>query len=96
MINNNNFKRNLHVDDLIKDAVGNNEAVIGLNGALMVETGEFSGRIQNDKFIPDTVTKEDALNYYRILKEMGIENPLGVLSDIDSKIMNTPIRKRNK
>lgn len=52
--------------------------------------------IQNDKFIPDTVTKEDALNYYRILKEMGIENPLGVLSDIDSKIMNTPIRKRNK
>jgi hypothetical protein len=27
---------------------------------------------------------------------MGIENPLGVLSDIDRKIMNTPIRKRNK
>ena len=28
MINNKNFKRNLHIDDLIKDAVENNEGVI--------------------------------------------------------------------
>ena len=53
MIKNQNFKRNSHIDDLIKDAVGNNEGVIGLNGALMVDTGEFSGRIPNDKFIVD-------------------------------------------
>ena len=53
MIKNQNFKRNLHVDDLINDAVNNNEGVIGLNGALMVDTGEFSGRIPNDKFIVD-------------------------------------------
>ena len=42
MIKNQNFKRNLHVDDLINDAVSNNEGLIGLNGALMVDTGEFS------------------------------------------------------
>ena len=53
MIKNQNFKRNSHVDDLINDAVNNNEGVIGLNGALMVDTGEFSGRIPNDKFIVD-------------------------------------------
>jgi len=51
MIKNQNFKRNSHIDDLINDAVNNNEGVIGLNGALMVDTGEFSGRIPNDKFI---------------------------------------------
>ena len=53
MIKNSNFKRNSHVDTLINDAVNNNEGVIGLNGALMVDTGEFSGRIPNDKFIVD-------------------------------------------
>ena len=53
MIKNQDFKRNLHIDDLIKDAVENKEGVIGLNGALMVDTGEFSGRIPNDKFIVD-------------------------------------------
>ena len=53
MIKNQNFKRNLNVEDLINDAVDNKEGVIGLNGSLMVDTGEFSGRIPNDKFIVD-------------------------------------------
>ena len=42
MIKNQDFKRNLHIDDLIKDAVENKEGVIGLNGALMVDTGAVS------------------------------------------------------
>ena len=50
-IKNTNYIRNASADRLIEDAVKFNEGVIGHNGALMVDTGEFSGRIPKDKFI---------------------------------------------
>ena len=50
-IKNANYIRNASVDILIDNAVKLNEGVIGHNGALMVDTGEFSGRIPKDKFI---------------------------------------------
>ena len=50
-IKNANYIRNTSVDVLIDNAVESNEGVIGHNGALMVDTGEFSGRIPKDKFI---------------------------------------------
>ena len=50
-IKNSNYIRNAPVDVLIDNAVNLNEGVIGHNGALMVDTGEFSGRIPKDKFI---------------------------------------------
>ena len=50
-IKNANYIRNTSVDILIDNAVKSNEGVIGHNGALMVDTGEFSGRIPKDKFI---------------------------------------------
>ena len=46
-----NYIRNASSDTLIDNAVNSNEGVIGHNGALMVDTGEFSGRIPKDKFI---------------------------------------------
>ena len=50
-IKNSNYIRNAPADVLIDNAVNSNEGVIGHNGALMVDTGEFSGRIPQDKFI---------------------------------------------
>ena len=50
-IKNANYIRNASVDILIDNAVKSKEGVIGHNGALMVDTGEFSGRIPKDKFI---------------------------------------------
>lgn len=50
-IKNANYIRNASADILIDNAVKSNEGVIGHNGALMVDTGEFSGRIPKDKFI---------------------------------------------
>ena len=68
MIKNQNFKRNSHIDDLINDAVNNNEGVIGLNGALMVDTGEFSGRIPNDKFIVDEDSSTEKSGGEKLIK----------------------------
>ena len=74
MIKNQNFKRNSHIDDLIKDAVDNNEGVIGLNGALMVDTGEFSGRIPNDKFIVDEGSSSKKIWWGEVNQKLSEEN----------------------
>ena len=74
MIKNQNFKRNSHVDDLINDAINNNEGVIGLNGALMVDTGEFSGRIPNDKFIVDQDSLTEKIWWGEVNQKLSEEN----------------------
>ena len=85
MINNKNFKRNLHIDDLIKDAVENNEGVIGLNGALMVDTGEFSGRIPNDKFIVDESSSNENIWWGEVNQKLSEEN----FDHLFSKVLET-------
>ena len=74
MIKNQDFKRNLHIDDLIKDAVENKEGVIGLNGALMVDTGEFSGRIPNDKFIVDEDSSNEDIWWSEVNQKLSQNN----------------------
>ena len=85
MIKNKNFKRNLHIDDLVKDAVGNNEGVIGLNGALMVDTGEFSGRIPNDKFIVDESSSNENIWWGEVNQKLSEEN----FDHLFSKVLET-------
>ncbi|UTJ05171.1 phosphoenolpyruvate carboxykinase (ATP) [Arcobacter roscoffensis] len=53
-------KRNLNVDSLIKDAVANEGAKVSSTGALMVDTGIFTGRSPKDKFF----VNQDPSNKY--------------------------------
>ena len=73
-INNNNWKRNPGADQLIKDSLDLKEGVIGLNGALMVDTGEFSGRIPNDKFIVDEPGSSDNIWWGEVNQKISEEN----------------------
>ena len=45
--------RNLTVGELVGDIVANNEGLIGLRGAAMVDTGIYTGRSPKDKYIVD-------------------------------------------
>ncbi|MDP6861456.1 MAG: phosphoenolpyruvate carboxykinase (ATP), partial [Candidatus Marinimicrobia bacterium] len=45
------LERNLSVQELVKDILVNNEGVIGLRGAAMVDTGIYTGRSPQDKYI---------------------------------------------
>ena len=45
------LKRNLPVQKLIEDSIKANEGVLGQNGALMVDTGKYTGRSPKDKYI---------------------------------------------
>ena len=90
MIKNQNFKRNSHIDDLIKDAVDNNEGVIGLNGALMVDTGEFSGRIPNDKFIVDESSSTEKIWWGEVNQKLSEENFDYLLNKVLDTYENLP------
>ena len=48
-----NIYRNLSVSELVDDIVNNNEGLIGLRGAAMVDTGIYTGRSPQDKYIVD-------------------------------------------
>ena len=48
-----NVHRNMSVESMVTDIVGNGEGVIGLRGAAMVDTGIYTGRSPNDKYIVD-------------------------------------------
>ena len=74
MIKNSNYKRNTHVDELIQDALKNGEGVIGLNGALMVDTGEFSGRLPNDKFIVEENSSSKDIWWGAVNQKLSEEN----------------------
>ena len=45
--------RNMNVETLIKDIVSNDEGLIASNGAAMVDTGKYTGRSPQDKYIVD-------------------------------------------
>ena len=45
---NTNIYRNLPVESLIEETLLNSEGVMGMNGAVMVDTGTYTGRSPND------------------------------------------------
>ena len=47
------IKRNLSVQELIEDEIKDGTGVMGPNGAMMVDTGKFTGRSPKDKFFVD-------------------------------------------
>ena len=54
-------KRNLPVEILVEEIVKNDEGVIGLNGATMVDTGAYTGRSPNDKYFVDESSSSNNL-----------------------------------
>lgn len=45
--------RNLPVEDIIENIVDHQEGTLGLNGAVMVDTGRYTGRSPKDKYFVD-------------------------------------------
>ncbi|MFL2983170.1 MAG: phosphoenolpyruvate carboxykinase (ATP) [Candidatus Neomarinimicrobiota bacterium] len=56
-----NIHRNLSVEELVNDIVANGEGLIGLRGAAMVDTGIYTGRSPQDKYIVDEESSNDKI-----------------------------------
>ena len=67
-----------------------NEGVIGLNGALMVDTGEFSGRIPNDKFIVDESSSTEKIWWGEVNQKLSEENFDYLLNKVLDTYENLP------
>ena len=58
---NTNIFRNLPVERLIEETLLNGEGLMGMKGAIMVDTGTYTGRSPNDKFFVEEPSSRDHL-----------------------------------
>jgi phosphoenolpyruvate carboxykinase (ATP) len=58
--------RNLSVDELVKRAIDRKEGEISKVGALTIQTGKYTGRSPNDRFIVDESSVHDKINWGKI------------------------------
>ena len=56
-----NIYRNLPVEKLIEETLLKGEGVMGMKGAVMVDTGTYTGRSPNDKYFVDEPTSSKNL-----------------------------------
>ena len=66
-----NVHRNLSVSKLVDDIVNNNEGLIGLRGAAMVDTGIYTGRSPQDKYIVDEDSSNEKLWWGPVNKKIS-------------------------
>ena len=56
-----NYLRNLSMERLIEEGITNGETKMSMNGAVMVDTGIYTGRSPNDKFFVEEDYSKDNL-----------------------------------
>ena len=69
----NNLYRNLPVSELVKHALKNNEGTLAENGALVINTGKYTGRSPNDRFIVRQPSVEGRINWGNVVKAVDEE-----------------------
>lgn len=79
-----NLYRNLSVDELTRDIVKNNEGVIGLRDAVMVDTGVYTGRSPHDKYIVDEPSSNDKIWWGSVNRKIS-EN---IFDDLYDKVID--------
>jgi phosphoenolpyruvate carboxykinase (ATP) len=65
---------NLATAPLVEDAVRRGEGQLTKDGALLVDTGKFTGRSVKDKYVVRDATTEDTINWGPINQEMSPEH----------------------
>ena len=79
-----NVHRNLTVKELVDDIVINGEGVIGLRGAAMVDTGIYTGRSPNDKYIVDEPSSSEKIWWGPVNRKVSAE----VFDGLYNKVVN--------
>lgn len=68
---------------LVEEALKNDEGILSDKGALVVETGKYTGRSPDDKFIVDTESVRDKINWGKINVPISVEK----FNNIKSKML---------
>lgn len=83
--------RNPPVESLIEDIVLNKEGKIGMNGAVMVDTGRFTGRSPLDKYIVDEPTTSDNVWWGSVNRKISEE----IFDELYEKVVHFYNQKNN-
>ena len=78
-----NLYRNLSVENLIKNEIINKEGIIGMKGAVMVDTGTFTGRSPKDKYIVDEPTTNKNIWWGDVNRKVSKD----IYNDLFSKVI---------
>ncbi len=68
------LKANLGTPALVEEAIRKGEGLLTKDGALLVDTGKFTGRSVKDKFVVSDATTEDTINWGPINQPMSGEH----------------------
>ena len=79
-----NVHRNISVESMVTDIVGNGEGAIGLRGAAMVDTGIYTGRSPNDKYIVDEPSSTEKIWWGPVNRKVSEE----VFDVLYNKVVN--------
>ena len=72
---------NLTTAPLVEKAVARGEGKLTKDGALLVDTGKFTGRSVKDKFVVRDATTEDTINWGAINQPMTTEHWANLKAD---------------
>jgi phosphoenolpyruvate carboxykinase (ATP) len=72
---------NLTTAPLVEQAVSRGEGQLTKDGALLVDTGKFTGRSVKDKFVVRDATTEETINWGKINQEMSVEHWANLKAD---------------
>lgn len=86
--NRRNIYCNLPVPALVKHAICRNEGVLAANGALVINTGKYTGRAPKDRFIVKQPSTEDKINWGNINIPIDENVFTGLYSRITSYLEN--------
>ena len=75
--------RNPAITYLVAEAIKNGEGILSNTGALVVETGKYTGRSPNDKFIVDAPSVHDEIAWGKINVPMDVET----FDELKSKVL---------
>ena len=73
------FHRNLSVESLVDDIISNKEGILASTGAAIVDTGKYTGRSPNDKYIVDECSSSDNIWWGNVNQKISEE----ILESVD-------------
>ena len=79
-----NVYQNMPINELVSDIVSNGEGVIGLRGAAMVDTGIYTGRSPNDKYIVDEPSSSNKIWWGPVNRKVSQE----IFNKLYKKVIN--------
>jgi phosphoenolpyruvate carboxykinase (ATP) len=81
----------LPVAQLVEHAIQRNEAILASNGALVVNTGKYTGRSPNDRFIVDTQGIHDDIGWGKVNKPLPKETYEHILNKVKAYLFDKPL-----